>query len=84
MSSVTLLDNLNSFIRSSLHTRVCAWTSPTKSGHETRKLSLAQKEVKYSIVSQHKGHKEANMRLGCYTICMCDSNLHLLLLMMLK
>ena len=58
-SSVILLDSLNSFIRSSLHTRDCTWTSPTKSGQETRELSLVQKEVKYSIVSQHKGQKEA-------------------------
>ena len=67
-SSVILLDSLNSFIRSSLHTIDCTWTSPTKSGQETRELSLVQKAVKYSIVSQHKGQKEANTRLGRYTI----------------
>ena len=66
-SSVILLDSLDSFIRSSLHTRDCTWTSPTKSGQETRELSLVQKAVKYSIVSQHKGQKEANTRLGRYT-----------------
>ena len=48
--SVILLDNLNSFISSSLHTRDCTWISPTKSGQETRELSAAQKAVKYSIV----------------------------------
>ena len=67
-SSVIVLDSLNSFIRSSLHTRDCTWTSPTKSGQETRELSLVQKAVKYSIVSQHKGQKEANTRLGRYTM----------------
>ena len=50
-SSVILLNSLNSFISSSLHTRDCTWTSPTKPGHETREMSLAQKAVKYSIVS---------------------------------
>ena len=81
-SSVILLDSLNSFIRSSLHNRDCTWTSPIESGQETRELSLVQKAVKYSTVSQHKGQKavkystvsqhkgqkEANTRLGCYTV----------------
>ena len=63
-SSVILLDSLNSFIRSSLHIKDCTWTSPTKSGQETRELSLVQKAVKYITCDSTQGTEGSKHQTG--------------------